>query len=157
MLVQKKNIPMKALTLSYFELEGQGRGIPMEATRPHPFKFFISFFLRLWRPYEVDEVKKYCFISNLPISGSQKSLTFDYSVIKSWKNIHLKCINMSWRTLYFTGKHFWTWSKIRFYLIKVGIGIWTILDHIQIIHMNMVLFIYILQLSPIFGKLISKH
>jgi hypothetical protein len=43
-LVQKKYIPhMKALILSYFELEGQGHGIPMGAPRPHPFKNFISF------------------------------------------------------------------------------------------------------------------
>ena len=34
---------MKALILSYFEPEGQGRGIPMGAPRPHPFKIFISF------------------------------------------------------------------------------------------------------------------
>ena len=44
MLVQKKYIPhMKALILSYFEPERQGRGIPMGAPRPHPFKKFISF------------------------------------------------------------------------------------------------------------------
>jgi hypothetical protein len=50
MLVQKKYIPhMKALILSYFEPEGQGRGIPiphgipMGAPRPHPFKKFIYF------------------------------------------------------------------------------------------------------------------
>jgi hypothetical protein len=44
MLEEKKYIPhMKALILSYFEPEGQGRGIPMEAPRPHSFKFFISF------------------------------------------------------------------------------------------------------------------
>ena len=58
------------------------------------------FFLRSWRPFEVYEGKNYYFTSNLPISESQKSLTFDYSVIKSWKSVHLKCINMSWRTLY---------------------------------------------------------
>ena len=44
--------------------------------------------------------KNNVFLSNLPISGSQKLLTFEYSVIKSWKNVRLKCINMSWRTLY---------------------------------------------------------
>ena len=39
-------------------------------------------------------------ILNLPIWQSQKSLTLYYSVIKSWKNVSLKCINLSWRTLY---------------------------------------------------------
>ena len=70
---------------------------------PHahiPSKNLYLFFLRSWRPCEVEEVKKQCFISNLPISGSQKSLSLDYTVIKSWKNVRLKCINMSWRTLY---------------------------------------------------------
>ena len=44
MLVQKKYIPhMKALILSYFVPEGQGRGIPMGAPRPHLFKIIISF------------------------------------------------------------------------------------------------------------------
>jgi hypothetical protein len=44
MLVQKKYIPhMKALILSYYEPEGQGRGIPMGVSRPHPFKNFIAF------------------------------------------------------------------------------------------------------------------
>ena len=43
-LVQKKYIPhMKSLILSYFEPEGQGRGISMGAPRPHLFKSFISF------------------------------------------------------------------------------------------------------------------
>jgi hypothetical protein len=31
----------------------------------------------LWRPSEVVEIKNECFISNLPISESQKSLIFD--------------------------------------------------------------------------------
>ena len=44
-LVQKKYIPhMKALTLSYFEPKRQGRGIPMGAPCPDPFKFFYVFF-----------------------------------------------------------------------------------------------------------------
>ena len=44
MLVKKKYIThMKALILSYFESEGQGRGKPMGAPHPHPFKNFISF------------------------------------------------------------------------------------------------------------------
>ena len=44
MLVQKRNVShMNALILSYLELEGQGRGIPMGAPRPHSFKKFTSF------------------------------------------------------------------------------------------------------------------
>ena len=44
MLVQKRCIPhMKSLILSYFEPEGKGRGISMEAPRPHLFKYFVSF------------------------------------------------------------------------------------------------------------------
>jgi hypothetical protein len=35
------------------------------------------FFLRSWRPSEVDEIKNEFLISNLPILGSQKSLAFD--------------------------------------------------------------------------------
>ena len=44
MVVQKKYIPhIKALILSYFEPEGQGRGIPMGAPHPLSFNLFISF------------------------------------------------------------------------------------------------------------------
>ena len=44
MLVQKRCIPhMKSLILSYFEPKGKGRGISMEAPRPHLFKYFVSF------------------------------------------------------------------------------------------------------------------
>jgi hypothetical protein len=74
---------MKALILSFFEPEQQGRGIIMGAPPPPPVKVVYIFFPRPWRPSEVDEMKIECFISNLPISGSQKSLTFDYNVINS--------------------------------------------------------------------------
>ena len=43
-LVQKKYIPhMKALILSFFELEGHGRGTIMETPRPSPVKVVVSF------------------------------------------------------------------------------------------------------------------
>ena len=105
-LLQKQTIPhIKALLFSFLEPEEQGHGIIMEVPRPHPVTFLYLFFLRSWRPSEVDETKTECFISNLPISGSQKSLGFDYNVIESWKNVCLKCINLSPRTLYITCMH----------------------------------------------------
>ena len=83
-LLQKQTIPhIKALLFSFLEPEEQGRGIIMGGPRLHPVSFLYFFFLRSWRPSEVDETKTECFISNLPISGSQKSLGFDYNVIES--------------------------------------------------------------------------
>ena len=97
-LLQKQTIPhIKALLFSFLEPEEQGHGIIMGVPRPHPVTFLYLFFLR---PSEVDETKTGCFISNLPISESQKLLGFDYNVIDSWKNVRLKCINLSPRTLY---------------------------------------------------------
>ena len=58
------------------------------------------FFPRPWRPSEVDEIKIECFISNLPISGSQKLSTFDYNVINLWKLVGLKCLKASPMSLY---------------------------------------------------------
>ena len=100
-LVKKPTIlHMKALIFSCLDPEEWGRGIIIKAPRLPPVKKLYLFSLRSWRPSEVDEIKNECFISNLPISGSQKWLAFDYNVIKSWKNVRLKCINLSPRTLY---------------------------------------------------------
>ena len=72
-LLQKQTIPhMKALLFSFLEPEEQVSGIVMRGPHPHPVTFLNFFFLRSWRPSEVDETKTECFISNLPISGSQK-------------------------------------------------------------------------------------
>jgi hypothetical protein len=64
---------MKAPILSFFEHEGQGHGIISGAPWPPP----LEFFLRSWRPCEVDEIKNECFISNLHIPGFHKSKAFD--------------------------------------------------------------------------------
>jgi hypothetical protein len=83
-LLQKQTIPhIKALLFSFLEPEEQGHGIIMGVPRPHPVTFLYLFFLRSWRPSEVDETKTECFISNLPIPESQKSFGFDYNVIES--------------------------------------------------------------------------
>jgi hypothetical protein len=56
----------------------------MGAPRPPHVKIVIYFLSEAAvRPSEVDEIKIECFILNLPISGSQKLLTFDYNVINS--------------------------------------------------------------------------
>ena len=38
-------------------------------------------------PSEIDKATTECFVSNLPISGFQKSLGFDYDVIESKKKM----------------------------------------------------------------------
>ena len=43
--------------------------------------------------------KNWMFYIKSPISESQKSLVFVWNVIESWKNVRLKCINLSPRTL----------------------------------------------------------
>ena len=68
---------MKALILSFSEPQEQGRVNIIGAPRPPPIKNIYLLFLRPWRPSEVDEIKTECFLSNLPISGFQKSLTYD--------------------------------------------------------------------------------
>jgi hypothetical protein len=59
MLVQKKYIPhMKALILSYLESRDKGVAYPWGPHAHIPSKLLYLFFLRSWRPCEVDEVKK---------------------------------------------------------------------------------------------------
>ena len=50
----------------------KGVTYPWGAPRSHPSNLLYLLFLRSWRPCEVDEVKKQCFISNLPISFEYK-------------------------------------------------------------------------------------
>ena len=57
-LVQKPTIPhMKALILSYLELEGWGRGITMGAPRPPPVKLFAIFLSEVVEAKRVEKNK----------------------------------------------------------------------------------------------------
>ena len=61
---------MKALILSFFVPQDQGRVNIMGTPRPPPVKTTLYLlFVRPWpwRPSEVDEIKTGCFISILPI------------------------------------------------------------------------------------------
>ena len=51
LLLQKQTLPhMKALILSFLELEGQVRGIIMEVPCPLPVKSILSLKSRVWHP-----------------------------------------------------------------------------------------------------------
>ena len=75
-LVQKKYMPhMKALILSFFEPEQQGRGIIMGAPRPPPVKVVIYFLSEAVEAKWGWWNKNQCFISNPRIPKNQLLIT----------------------------------------------------------------------------------